>query len=215
MGTSKDPEGKKRNRSLKLRNEEGKEQITGEPNQLRKTEMLRGSLSHPSGRGFWDRAGRELNLMPATLNGLNSDSEDNDLTSEEDEENHSDPEEATSSSHTLHPRESRSRNGNYMDFQRVEVGAFRPILEACGVKAGSKMTVMDRTSPGAWRAFQILTDIVRQAPNPETKFENIFNAMALDLSFILMRRFLAIKKTKREETDNDSEKADSDREHFV
>ena len=61
----------------------------------------------------------------------------------------------------------------------------------------------------------MITDIVRQAPNPETKFENIFNAMALDLSFILMRKFPAIKETKRDETDNDSEKADSDREQVV
>ena len=92
-----------------------------------------------------------------------------------------------------------------MDFQKVEVGAFRPILKACGVKTGSKMTVMDRTSPGAWRAFQMLTDIIRQAPNPETKFENIFNAMALDLSFILRRKFPAIKETKGDEVDNDRE----------
>ena len=106
MGTLKGFEGKKRNRSPKLRSEEGKEQITGEPNQLGKMETLWGSSSHPSGRGFWDRAGRELNLMLATLNGLSSDYRDNDVTSEEDEENHSDSEEAKSLSHTLHPGES-------------------------------------------------------------------------------------------------------------
>ena len=102
MGTPKDSEGKKENWLQKLRSKEGKKQIPSKPNQLHKTEMLRGSSSHTSGEGFWDRAGRELSLMLATLNALNSDSKDNDLTNEDDEEDHSDSEKAKSSPHTLH-----------------------------------------------------------------------------------------------------------------
>ena len=142
--------------------------------------------------------------MPATLNGLNeltSDSEDSTSTSEEEEKDHPKANMATGSYHTLHPRELRSRNGEYMSFREMEVGAFRPILEARGVKLGPKMTVIGGISRGAWRAFLMLTNIICQAPDPETKFENIFNAMALDLSFILRRKFPAIKETKGDEVE--------------
>ena len=83
--------------------------------------------------------------MPATLNGLHeltSDSEDSTSTSEEEEKDHPEADMATGSYHTLHPRELRSRNGEFMSFWEMEVGAFRLILEAHGVKLGSKMTVI-------------------------------------------------------------------------
>ena len=98
-----------------------------------------------------------------------------------------------------------------MDFQRKEVGVFLPNLEACGSWMRSKMTILYRASPEAWRAFETLTDLICRAPNPETKFEKIFDAMALKLSFKLKRIFPTIKKVKGEETDNDSEEDPKDR----
>ena len=67
------------------------------------------------------------------------------------------------------------------------------------------MTMRDRASLEAWRAFETLTDLTCWAPNPEAKFEKIFDAMALKLSFP------TIKKVKGEETDNDSDENPEDR----
>ena len=61
------------------------------------------------------------------------------------------------------------------------------------------MTMWDRVSPEAWKAFETLTDLICRAPNPEAKFEKIFDAMALKLSFKLKRIFPTIKKVKGEE----------------
>ena len=173
MGTLKDSKGKKKNWLQKLRSKEGKKQIPSKPNQLRKTETLHGSPSHTTGRGFWDRAGRELSLMPATLNGLNSDSEDNDLTSEEDEENHSDSEKAKSSPHTLHPKKAQSRNEDSTNLQRGEARAFQLNMEARKPRIRSKVTIADKAGPEIWKASEVLVTRICQSPNPEARFENV------------------------------------------
>ena len=81
--------------------------------------------------------------MPATLNALNSDSEDKDLTNEKDEENHVDPEEAKSSPHTLHAKKARRRNGDSTEFQEEKARAFLQNQKANGSQIRSKVTIVD------------------------------------------------------------------------
>ena len=114
--------------------------------------------------------------------------------------------------HTLHPEKSRSRNEDSTNLQRKEAATSLPNTEASELRVRSKVTIVDRAGPEIWRASDVLTDRICQSPNPEARFENITETIALKVSTRLKRKFPAIKKVEVEETDDDSEETGEDSE---